>query len=70
MTDGSAPRRPTPAGDEHRQTRAGRRRAPTGPRRWLAAGGLAALAAVVAVTLAVRGGAAPACAAPPPRALP
>ncbi|MEU9823992.1 expansin EXLX1 family cellulose-binding protein [Micromonospora chersina] len=70
MTDGSAPSRPTRARDEHQPTRAGRRRAPTGPRRWLAAGGLAALAAVVAVTLAVRGGAAPACAAPPPRALP
>lgn len=70
MTDGSAPSHPAPAGDAHRPTRAGRRRAPTGPRRWLAAGGLAALAAVVAVTLAVRGGAAPACAAPPPRALP
>ncbi|MEU4482427.1 expansin EXLX1 family cellulose-binding protein [Micromonospora sp. NPDC023966] len=70
MTDGSAPSRPTPAGGEHTPTRAGHRRAPTGPRRWLAAGGLAALAAVVGVTLAVRGGAAPACAAPPPRALP
>ncbi|MFI2649794.1 expansin EXLX1 family cellulose-binding protein [Micromonospora fulviviridis] len=69
MTDGSAPSRPTPAGDGHRPTRAGRRRAPTGPRRRLAAAGLVALAAVLGVTLAVRGGAAPACAAPP-RALP
>lgn len=69
MTDGSAPGGPVPTA-EHPPTSAGRRRAPAGPRRWLAAGGLAALAAVLGVTLAVRGGAAPACAAPPPRALP
>jgi expansin (peptidoglycan-binding protein) len=70
VTDGSAPGRTQPTADQHPPTRAGRRRAPAGPRRWLAAGGLAALAALVAVTLAVRGGAAPACAAPPQRALP
>ncbi|MFI5834905.1 expansin EXLX1 family cellulose-binding protein [Micromonospora sp. NPDC051300] len=61
MTDGSAPHPPTTTGG-------GRPPAPAGPRRTrrrLAAAGLAGIAVVVAVTLAVRGGAAPACAAPP-----
>ncbi|SBT52726.1 expansin EXLX1 family cellulose-binding protein [Micromonospora auratinigra] len=57
-----------PAGSGGRSGR-GRRRAPGRPRRALAAGGVAALAALLGVTLAVRGGAAPACAAAP-RALP
>ncbi|MFI2712006.1 expansin EXLX1 family cellulose-binding protein [Micromonospora sp. NPDC018662] len=69
MTDGSAPHPPTPTGDEHPLARTGRR-APGRARRRLVAAGLATLAAGVAVTLAVRGGAAPACAAPPRAALP
>ncbi|MDG4802568.1 expansin EXLX1 family cellulose-binding protein [Micromonospora sp. WMMD980] len=63
MTDGSAPHPPTAPGPG--PTPADRRRAPTRARRRLAAAGLAGIAVVVAVTLAVRGGAAPACAAPP-----
>lgn len=63
MTDGSASRGPAPAAPD------GRPPARAGRRRWFTAGGIAALAAVLGVTLAVRGGAAPACAAPP-RALP
>ncbi|GAB3072854.1 expansin EXLX1 family cellulose-binding protein [Micromonospora schwarzwaldensis] len=70
MTDGSAPHPPTPTGDEPPPAGPGRRRAPARARRWLVAADLAALAAVVAVTLAVRGGAGPACAAPPRVALP
>ncbi|MEU1845033.1 expansin EXLX1 family cellulose-binding protein [Micromonospora sediminicola] len=70
MTDGSAPHPPIPAGAERPPAGPGRRRAPARARRRLAAAGLAALAAVVAVTLAVRGGAAPACAAPPLEAAP
>ncbi|WFE38727.1 expansin EXLX1 family cellulose-binding protein [Micromonospora sp. WMMD998] len=66
MTDGSTPHPPTPTGDG---TPAGRR-IPPRTRRRLVAAGLATLAAVVAVTLAVRGGAAPACAAPPRAAAP
>ncbi|MBQ1074821.1 hypothetical protein KBX06_16855 [Micromonospora sp. C31] len=63
MTDGTAP----PA-----DVRApGRRRAPRSrARRWLAAGGVAALAAVLGLSLALRSGAAPACAAPPALAAP
>ncbi|MFC8846353.1 MULTISPECIES: expansin EXLX1 family cellulose-binding protein [unclassified Micromonospora] len=65
MTDGSAPTDALhPAGP-------GRRRAPRpGLSRWLAAGGVAALAGVVGLTLALRAGAAPACAAPPTVAAP
>ncbi|MFF5171452.1 expansin EXLX1 family cellulose-binding protein [Micromonospora sp. NPDC000089] len=60
MTDAPAPR-----------STAGRRRAPRTPRtRWLAAGAVAALAAVLGLTLALRAGAAPACAAPVGRAAP
>ncbi|MFG1672961.1 expansin EXLX1 family cellulose-binding protein [Micromonospora sp. NPDC049282] len=70
MTDGSAPHPPTTTGNEHQPAPAGRRRAPARARRRLAAAGLAGFAVVVAVTLAVRGGAAPACAAPPRAALP
>ncbi|MCZ7439413.1 expansin EXLX1 family cellulose-binding protein [Micromonospora sp. WMMC241] len=70
MTDGSAPHPPTTTGGEHPPTPVGRRRAPVRTRRRLAAAGLAGLAVVVAVTLAVRGGAAPACAAPPRAGLP
>ncbi|WP_089156840.1 expansin EXLX1 family cellulose-binding protein [Micromonospora sp. NBS 11-29] len=66
MTDASAPHPQTTGTGEHPASSTGRRRAPAGPRRrFAAAAGLATLAAVVAVTLAVRGGAAPACAAPP-----
>ncbi|WP_431930775.1 expansin EXLX1 family cellulose-binding protein [Micromonospora sp. RP3T] len=70
MTDGSAPHPSTSTGDGHPPARTGRRRTSARTRRRLAAAGLATLAAVVAVTLAVRGGAAPACAAPPRAALP
>ncbi|MEV0002178.1 expansin EXLX1 family cellulose-binding protein [Micromonospora sp. NPDC050980] len=65
MTDGSAPHPPTTTGDGRPPAPAGHRRTPPRTRRRLAAAGLAGLAVVVAVTLAVRGGAAPACAAPP-----
>ncbi|MGN9803951.1 expansin EXLX1 family cellulose-binding protein [Micromonospora sp. L32] len=59
MTDGSAPGDPAP------RPTAGRRRAPRSARtRWLAAGGVAALATVLGLSLALRSGAAPACAAP------
>ncbi|MEW2591225.1 expansin EXLX1 family cellulose-binding protein [Micromonospora aurantiaca] len=67
MTDGTAPHPPTTGAapgpatpDDRRRTAARRRR--------LAAAGLVTVAAAVAVTLAVRGGAAPACAAPAGRA--
>ncbi|MFJ6195468.1 expansin EXLX1 family cellulose-binding protein [Micromonospora sp. NPDC092111] len=60
MTDGSPPHDPTD------RPGPGRRRAPrSGRRRLLAAGGVAALAAVLGLSLALRTGAAPACAAPP-----
>ncbi|WP_353899190.1 expansin EXLX1 family cellulose-binding protein [Micromonospora harpali] len=61
MTDASAPTdAPQPAGGP------GRRRAPRpGRSRWLAAGGVAVLAGVLGLTLALRAGATPACAAPP-----
>ncbi|WFE60345.1 expansin EXLX1 family cellulose-binding protein [Micromonospora sp. WMMD712] len=60
MTDASAPPdAPQPAGGP------GRRRAPgPGRSRWLAAGGVAVLAGVLGLTLALRAGATPACAAP------
>lgn len=53
------PENATPAGDN------GTPRSNRRVRHWLAGTGIAALAAVLGVTLAVRGGAAPACAAPP-----
>ncbi|MFY1616941.1 expansin EXLX1 family cellulose-binding protein [Micromonospora sp. WMMD736] len=53
---GTEPARESPA-----STPRSSRRVP----RWLVGAGIAALAAVLAVTLAVRGGATPACAAPP-----
>ncbi|CCH20424.1 expansin EXLX1 family cellulose-binding protein [Micromonospora lupini] len=56
---GTDPENATPAGDNG-TTRLSRR-----VRHWLAGAGVAALAAVLGVTLAVRGGATPACAAPP-----
>ncbi|MEU6073421.1 expansin EXLX1 family cellulose-binding protein [Micromonospora sp. NPDC047074] len=63
MTDGTAPTE-GPRGP-------GRRRAPRPrARRWLAAGGVAGLAAVLGLTLALRSGAAPACAALPAAAPP
>ncbi|MEU8260763.1 expansin EXLX1 family cellulose-binding protein [Micromonospora sp. NPDC048999] len=72
MTEGSARSGPPPpAVDGNRPARVGpgrRRAAPRPRRRWLAAGAVGALAALLGVALAVRGGAAPACAAP--RALP
>lgn len=59
MTDGSAPGDPAP------RPTAGRRRALRSARtRWLVAGGVAALATVLGLSLALRSGAAPACAAP------
>ncbi|WP_422753127.1 expansin EXLX1 family cellulose-binding protein [Micromonospora sp. WMMD708] len=69
MTDGSESQDPdfgpdgrAPAG----RPGPGRRRARGGGRRrWLAAGGVAALATVLGLSLALRSGAAPACAAPP-----
>ncbi|MEH0818630.1 MULTISPECIES: expansin EXLX1 family cellulose-binding protein [unclassified Micromonospora] len=65
MTDGSAP------SDSAPRATVGRRRAPrTARTRWLAAGGVAALATVVGLSLALRSGAAPACAAPPALAAP
>ncbi|MFI7430435.1 expansin EXLX1 family cellulose-binding protein [Micromonospora sp. NPDC049836] len=66
MTDGSAPTDPD---DGSARTGPGRRRATAGRRRRLTAGAAVALAALLGVVLAVRGGAAPACATPP-RALP
>ncbi|MGC4855339.1 expansin EXLX1 family cellulose-binding protein [Micromonospora sp. DT4] len=56
---GTEPDNDTPAGDST-TPRSSRR-----VRRWWAGVGVAALAAVLGITLAVRGGAAPACAAPP-----
>ncbi|MCI4064593.1 hypothetical protein MRQ36_19225 [Micromonospora sp. R77] len=68
MTDGSAPSGPlpTPPGSgPPERSRPGRRRAGTRRGRWLTGGGLAALAALTGLVLAVRTGAEPACAAPP-----
>ncbi|MEU3453005.1 expansin EXLX1 family cellulose-binding protein [Micromonospora sp. NPDC006766] len=68
MTEGSAFSDPPPSAvDGGRPARPGpgRRRAAPRPRRWLAAGTVGALAALLGVALAVRGGAAPACAALP-----
>ncbi|MEH1097901.1 expansin EXLX1 family cellulose-binding protein [Micromonospora sp. CPCC 205561] len=49
----------------------GRRRAPRSPaRRWLAAGGVTAIAAVLGLSLTLRSGPTPACAAPPALAAP
>ncbi|MFG2052329.1 expansin EXLX1 family cellulose-binding protein [Micromonospora sp. NPDC048935] len=56
---GTAPDDDTPGGDN------GTPRSSRRVRHWLAGGGVTALAAVLGITLAVRGGAAPACAAPP-----
>ncbi|KWV32818.1 expansin EXLX1 family cellulose-binding protein [Micromonospora rifamycinica] len=70
MTDGSVPDEPLAGSGPDRRTSdgrpgPGRRRARTGGRRrWLAAGGVAALATVLGLSLALRSGAAPACAAP------
>ncbi|MEU2988333.1 expansin EXLX1 family cellulose-binding protein [Micromonospora aurantiaca] len=64
MTDGTAPHPPTAGDPPGPAAPDGRRRAATRRRR-LAAAGLVTVATAVAVTLAVRGGAAPACAAPP-----
>ncbi|MEU5905481.1 expansin EXLX1 family cellulose-binding protein [Micromonospora sp. NPDC047467] len=55
----SDPNNDTPAGTNG--TRQSRRRL----RHWLAGAGITALAAILGITLAVRGGATPACAAPP-----
>ncbi|GHJ09896.1 hypothetical protein TPA0907_42630 [Micromonospora humidisoli] len=69
MTDGSVSQEPDPGpgGDAPAgRPGPGRRRARGGGRRrWLAAGGVAALATVLGLSLALRSGAAPACAAPP-----
>ncbi|WP_435586778.1 expansin EXLX1 family cellulose-binding protein [Micromonospora aurantiaca (nom. illeg.)] len=67
MTDGTAPHPPTTGAAPGPASPDGRRRTASRRRR-LAAAGLVTVAAAVAVTLAVRGGAAPACAAPLPRA--
>ncbi|MEV4488548.1 expansin EXLX1 family cellulose-binding protein [Micromonospora coxensis] len=65
MIDGSAPSGPAA------RPAAGRRRAPRPARtRWLAAGGATGLAVVLALSLALRSGAAPACAAAPLAAAP
>ncbi|SCG68687.1 expansin EXLX1 family cellulose-binding protein [Micromonospora coxensis] len=65
MIDGSAPTDPAT------RPAAGRRRAPRAPRtRWLAAAGASGLAVVLALSLALRSGAAPACAAAPRAAAP
>ncbi|MFG1651930.1 expansin EXLX1 family cellulose-binding protein [Micromonospora sp. NPDC049275] len=56
---GTDPENATPAGNS------GTPRSSRRVRHWLAGAGVAALAAVLGITLAVRGGAAPACAAPP-----
>ncbi|MGC4758432.1 expansin EXLX1 family cellulose-binding protein [Micromonospora trifolii] len=56
---GTAPDNDTPAGDN------GTLRSSRRVRHWLAGAGVTALAAVLGITLAVRGGATPACAAPP-----
>ncbi|MGI5519349.1 expansin EXLX1 family cellulose-binding protein [Micromonospora sp. CA-259024] len=56
---GTDPENDTPAGNSGTQ-RSNRR-----VRHWLAGAGVTALAAVLGITLAVRGGATPACAAPP-----
>lgn len=56
---GTAPENDTPAGDS------GTRRSSRRIRAWLTGAGVTALAAVLGITLAVRSGAAPACAAPP-----
>ncbi|MEU1887121.1 expansin EXLX1 family cellulose-binding protein [Micromonospora sp. WMMD987] len=69
MTDGSVSQEPGsgPGGRAPAdRSGPGRRRARGGGRRrWLAAGGVAALATVLGLSLALRSGAAPACAAPP-----
>ncbi|MEU5914330.1 expansin EXLX1 family cellulose-binding protein [Micromonospora sp. NPDC047527] len=55
----SDPNNDTPAGTN------GTRQSPRRLRHWLACAGITALAAILGITLAVRGGATPACAAPP-----
>ncbi|MEV5629227.1 expansin EXLX1 family cellulose-binding protein [Micromonospora tulbaghiae] len=69
MTDGPTAHPPNAGDASGPAIPDGRRRAATRRRR-LAAAGLVTVAAAVAVTLAVRGGAAPACAAPPRAAVP
>ncbi|MFC4145684.1 expansin EXLX1 family cellulose-binding protein [Micromonospora mangrovi] len=74
MTDGSAPTGPdsSPSTEPDPQVRSGRgrRRAAVRTGRWLAGGGLVALAAFTGLVLAVRTGAEPACAAAPARNAP
>lgn len=74
MTDGSVSEEPTggpgpvrsaPDGSAGRPGPGRRRARGVGRRRWLVAGGVAALATVLGLSLALRSGAAPACAAPP-----
>ncbi|WP_091251630.1 expansin EXLX1 family cellulose-binding protein [Micromonospora matsumotoense] len=71
MTDGSVSEEstgdpgPAPDGSVGRPGPGRRRARGGGRRRWLAAGGVAALATVLGLSLALRSGAAPACAAAP-----